>query len=242
MAPWYAFVIVVIIVVAYFLLSATAKQRRRESVAADFAKMPDFHANQVFTDVKGETAIGIDDRGRRIAIARRHAQPRTKFYSFAHIVSAEVLQDGATVGAVRKSGGAGGVAAERAAGPGPAAAEATPGPAPAEPSAGEAAPKAPAPAESLFGSTARTVAGTPVITPALGPLTRLEVRVVFEDPDDPGLLGRFYEGRAVEVQSVAGEKAFAGARTCLGALDVAVKRAGLPPRPAISGKGLGPSS
>jgi hypothetical protein len=207
-------VVVVVIVVGYFLLSGPGKQRRRQNVAADFAKMADFHANQVFTDVRGETAIGLDDRGRRIAVARRHAQPRTKLYSFAHIISAELVQNGTVIAVVAK-----GVSGQSAAAEGGRA-----GKTPAD--GGEAE-------SSLFGSTGRGVLGIPVIAPAPGSMTMLGVRVTVRDASDAGVLIRFYEGKAIDAAGVAGEKAFADARVCLAALDVAIKRAGLPPRPAI---------
>lgn len=198
MPTWAVFVIVVVLVVGYYLLSSR-KQRRRASVAGDFAKIPNFHANQVYTDVRGEAAIGIDDRGRRIAVARRHTQPRTRIYSFAHIVSAELVQDGASIAETSRGGQA----------------EATPA------------------VDGLFGSTRTAAIGLAPIRPAPGPVTMVAVRVAFEGASDPGPLVRFYQGKAIDAESVAGEKAFAEARACLGALDIAIKRAGLPPRPAI---------
>ncbi len=200
---WAVFAIVVVIVVGYFLLTASARQRRRESVAADFAKLPNFRANQVFIDIRGDSAIGIDDRGRRIAVARRHAQPRTKLLSFAHIVSAELVQNGVAIASTSRDGHA------RSARAGPGEAE-----------------------TSLFGSTGRAAAGMPTVKAAPGPVTTLAVRVTFHDVADGELLVRFYEGKAIAVESVAGEKAFADARVCLGALDIAIRRAAAPPRPA----------
>jgi hypothetical protein len=229
---WAVFVIILVIVVGYFLLSNTAKQRRRESIAGDFAKLPNFHANQVFTDVQGESAIGIDDRGRRIAVARKHTEPRTRLYSFSHIISAEVVQDGTTIaGLVRQVSGPGGAPAapsgERL--PGQSVEEG------AAPSAGTSADG------SLFGSTARPAPGAPpAVRPARGPLTMLGIRVAFEEESDPGLLLRVYAGKPIDADSVAGEKAFGAARTCFNAFDIVIKRAALPPRPAISGRGLEP--
>jgi len=217
---WAVFVIVVAIVLVYFLLSNTARQRRLESVGGDFEKIPDFHANQVFTDVKGETAIGFDDRARRIAVARKRTQPRTRVYSFAHIVSAEVVQNGVVVARVVKEGDPG----ER-----PTGDETAEGSPPGEEPGG------------LFGSTSRPAPGAaPELRPLPGQLTALAVRVTFREESDPGVLVRFHVGKGVDVRSVAGEGALARAQTCLGALDVAMKRAGVPPRPAISGSGLGP--
>ena len=197
MPTWAVFVIVVVLVVGYYLLSSR-KQRRRSSVAGDFTKIPNFHANQVFADVRGEAAIGIDDRGRRVAVASRHTRPRTRVYSFAHIVSAELVQNDASIAKTSRGGQA----------------EATP-------------------AESLFGSTRQAAVGLPPIKPSPVPVTMVGVRVTLEGAPDPGPLVRFYQGKAVAVESVAGEKAFGEARTCLGALDIAIKRAGLPPRPAV---------
>jgi hypothetical protein len=93
---------------------------------------------------------------------------------------------------------------------------------------------------SLFGSTRRPVAGSPLLKPALGNMTMLAVRISIEDPMQPAVIVRFYEGKPIDPYGVAGEKAFADARVCLGALEVAIKRAGMPPRPAISGSGLEP--
>ncbi len=198
MPTWAVFVIVVVLVVGYYLF-ASRKQRKRDSVAGDFEKIQDFHANQVYTDVRGEAAIAIDDRGRRIAIARRHGQPRTRVYSFAHIVSAEVVQNDEAIARVSRGGQA------------------------------EAAPAA----DGLFGSTRPAALGLPPIKPAPVPVTMVAVRVTFEGASDPGPLVRFYQGKAIAAESVAGEKAFGEARTLLSALDIAIKRAGLPPRPAI---------
>jgi hypothetical protein len=72
----------------------------------------------------------------------------------------------------------------------------------------------------------------PTVKATPGPLTTLAVRVVFHDSGVAEVLVRFYGGKAVAVESVAGEKAFADARVCLGALDIAIRRAAAPPRPA----------
>jgi hypothetical protein len=202
MPTWAVFVIVVVIVVGYYLLTQSSRERRRGRAASDFAKLPNFFANQTYTDTRGEVAIGIDDRGRRIAVARKHGQPRTRVYSFAHIVSAEVVQNdtviasisrGAKPGAGREPGGSSG--------------------------------------DSLFGSTSRPgLTGLPIIKPVLRPLTRVGVRVVFQNGSGEEVLVRFYEGKAVNVDGVAGERAFAEAQVFLGSLDIAIKRAGAPPR------------
>ena len=47
--------------------------------------------------------------------------------------------------------------------------------------------------------------------------------------EDEALL-RFYEGKAVNADGVAGERAFAEAKVLLGSLDIAMKRAGTPPK------------
>jgi hypothetical protein len=198
MPTWAVFVVVVVLVVGYYLF-ASRKQRRRDSVTGDFLKIADFHANQVYIDVRGEAAIAIDDRGRRIAVARRHGQPRTRVYSFAHIVLAELVQNDAPIGKVSRGGQA------------------------------EAAPAA----DDLFGSTRPAIVGLPPLKPAPVPVTMVAVRVTLEGASEPGPLVRFYQGKAIAAESVAGEKAFGEARTLLGALDIAIKRAGLPPRPAV---------
>jgi hypothetical protein len=197
MPTWAVFVIVVVLVVGYYLF-ASRKQRRRDGVTGDFAKIPNFHANQVFTDVRGEAAIGIDDRGRRVAVASRHTQPRTRVYSFAHIVSAELVQNDVSIAKTSR-----GVPAEAT------------------------------PAEGLFGSTRPAAVGLPPFKPSPVPVTMVGVRVTLEGAPDPSPLIRFYEGKPIDAESVAGEKAFGEARTCLGALDIAIKRAGLPPRPPV---------
>ena len=216
---WAVFVVVVVLVVGYFLLGGPGRQRRRQSVAADFEKMPDFHANQVFTDIRGEAAIGLDDRGRRIAVARRSAQPRTRLYSFAHILAAELVQNGAVTMVVDKGVSANGGALEG-------------GPEKAAPvDGGEAG-------GSLFGSTGRAIAVIPAFKPAAGPLTTLGVRVTLRDVPQAAVLVRFYDGKTTDVHSLAGEKAFSEARVCMEALGIAIKRAGLPPRPAIASNRL----
>jgi hypothetical protein len=239
---WAIVIIIVVLVVGYYLLTASGREKRRESVGTGLAKIPNFHANQAFTDVRGETAIGIDDRGRRIAVSQRRAQPRTKVYSFAHIVSAEVIQNGAVIAKTAKKSPV--AAREAATRTSAEALDEPPGGAPPEGAPGGAAPPGETPpAEpatgSLFGSTSRAAGHAPSLKPVLGSMTALGVRIVLEDPSDPGVLIRFYDGKPIDPFSVAGEKAFADARLCLGALDMAIKRAGLPPRPAISGSGLG---
>jgi hypothetical protein len=224
---WAVFVIVVVIVVTYFLLSNTAKQRRRESVGGDFAKIADFHANQVFTDAKGETALGIDDRGRRIAVARKRAQQRTRVYSFQHIVVAEVTQNGAVVARVARAAQAAPGAGDQV-GTVPQAPEGD-----GRPASDAVLNRGGPVGDSLFGSTGRGIVTTPLIRPLSGRLESIAVRVEFEGASDSGVLVRFYEGKPIAAESVAAERAFAGAQTCLNALDVAIKRAALPPRPAI---------
>ena len=87
----------------------------------------------------------------------------------------------------------------------------------------------------LFGST-RTpgrpgVAGLPEIQPILGQLSKVAVHVRLQNGsvEDEALL-RFYEGKAVNADGVAGERAFAEAKVLLGSLDIAMKRAGTPPK------------
>ena len=75
---WAVFVIVVVLVVGYFLLSNTAKQRRKESIAVDFGKMPDFHANQSSPTPEGRDGRRYRRPGRRIAVARKTGQPRNQ--------------------------------------------------------------------------------------------------------------------------------------------------------------------
>ena len=203
MPYWAVFVIVVVLVVGYYLLNQSAKERRKGRAAGDFAKIPSFYANQTYTDVNGEVAIGIDDRGRRIAVSRKRAQPRTRVYSFAHIVSAELMQNGSAIFAISRDG---------------------------RPAVGGAQPGE-SPGSGLFGSTARpNFTHLPVIKPVLGPLTTVGVRVVFHNGSGDDVLLRFYDGKAVNVDGVVGEKAFAEAQVFLGSLDIAMKRAGVPPQ------------
>jgi hypothetical protein len=198
MPKWSVFIVVLVLVVGYYLLTVQARQRRRERVGSDFTKLPNFHANQTYMDIGGEVAIGIDDRGRRIAVARKHAQPRTRVYSFAHIISADVEQDGKVIAGITRNG-------QEPAGRAP------------------VVPAAPAdPLVGLFGST-RTpgrpgVAGLPEIQPILGQLSKVAVHV------------RLQNGKAVNADGVAGERAFAEAKVLLGSLDIAMKRAGTPPK------------
>ena len=217
MPYWAVGIVVVVLVVVYYLLSQQGRERRREKVGVGFAKIPNFYANQTYTDVHGEAALGIDDRGRRIAIARRHAQPRTRVYSFAHVISAEVVQNDqviASVAAVTKDA--------------------------PEPAGGDRAPsRAPItggfPAGSLYGSTKQPVrdafAGLPVLKPVLGQLTAVALRVKFRNGEDiDEALIRFYDGKAVNADGVEGQRAMAEAQVLLGSLDIAIKRAGVPPR------------
>jgi hypothetical protein len=203
MPYWAVFPIVVILVVGYYLLNQSARERRRDRAAGDFAKIQNFYANQTYTDVNGEVAVGIDDRGRRIAVSRKRAQPRTRVYSFAHIVSAEVLQNGNAIFTISRDERSG---------------------------AGGAQPGGPL-GESLFGSTARpSLTGLPAIKPVLGLLTTVGVRLVFQNGSGDDVLVRFYDGKAVNVDGVVGERAFAEAQVFLGSVDIAMRRAGVPPR------------
>jgi hypothetical protein len=214
MPKWSVFVIIVVLVVGYYLLTQQARERRRDRVGVDFAKMPNFYANQTFTDVQGETAIGIDDRGRRIAVARKHAQTRTRVYSFAHLLAADLLQDDTAVAGIKRHEGSAPLKA-----------------------ATEAASAAPAgdPVAGLFGST-RTqgkpgLAGLPEVKPILGQLTSVAVRVKFQNGGaEDELLLRFYQGKPVNMESVVAERAFAEAKVLLSSLDIAMKRGGTPPR------------
>jgi hypothetical protein len=208
MPYWALLIIIVVLVVGYYLLSQQARQRRRDRVGVDFARTPGFYANQTFTDVGGETAIGIDDRGRRLAVARKRAEPRTRMYSFAHILSVEALQDVKVI--VRIPGD-------------PPAVEQSPAP-------GEGG-------DSLFGSTRPQdrpgLTGLPVVRPEMGQVSVVAVRVRLRNGDATDeVVVRFYDGKPVNVEGVVGEKAFAGAQVLMGSLDIAMKRAGSPPRGA----------
>jgi hypothetical protein len=97
MPVWTVFVIIVVLVVAYYASTSYAKEKRRESVGTGFEKIPGFHPNQVFLDAHGDSAIGIDDRGRRLAVVRKRTQPRNRVYSFAQVRSVELVDNGRTV-------------------------------------------------------------------------------------------------------------------------------------------------
>ena len=202
MPTWAVFVAVVVLVVGYYLLSQQARERRRDRAAGDFARIPNFYANQTYTDVDGEVAIGIDDRARRIAVARKRRDVR--LYSFAHIVSAEVVQNDTVVATLSRL------------------AEAEAGARPDGASGG-----------GLFGSAGRpSLTGLPIIKPEPGTLTMAGVRVIFHNGSDDEVLVRFYVGKPVNVDGVVGERAFAEAQVFLGSLDIAIKRAGTPHRVA----------
>jgi hypothetical protein len=202
MPTWAVFVIVVILVVGYYLFTQSARERRRGRACGDFAKVPGFFANQTYADVHGEAAIGIDDRGRRIAVTRKGSQPRTRVYSFAHVLSATVVQNDQVIATI-----------SRGTNPGP---------------GGQARG---ANGDDLFGSTSSPgLTGLPIIKPVLGPLTMVGVRVVFQNGSGDEVLIRFYDGKSVSVDGVVGERAFAEAQVLLGSLDIAIKRAGSPPR------------
>jgi hypothetical protein len=243
MPYWLVVIIILVLVVGYYLLTQQARERRRDRIGGDFGKIPNFYPNQSYADVAGDTAVGIDDRGRRIAVARRHAQPRTRVYSFAHLVSAEVLQNERLVASItpagREVGGApaggdattGGAATGEAATGAGAAGRAQAG-APAGERAGEAY-------SGLFGSTQSAkntgVTGLPILHPAAGQVTRVALRMRFRNGDaSDEVTLRFYEGKPVNSDGMEAERAFAEAQVLLGSLDIAMKRAGSPPRgPAI---------
>jgi hypothetical protein len=223
MPYWAVAIIIAVLVVGYYLLTQQGRARRRERLGVDFAKVPNFYANQIYTSVNGDTAVGIDDRGRRIAVSRKHTQPRTRVYSFAHIVSAEVMQNGTVIAAITAGGQASKVGL--APGNGHPGGNGLPGSA----------------TGGLFGSTRpfsrRGMTGLPVIRPEMGLLTMVGVRVTFRDGGDGDtVLTCFYDGKAVNVDGVAGERAFAEAQVLLGSLDVAMKRAGTPPRGPVTPK------
>jgi hypothetical protein len=209
MPYWAVVIIIVVLAVVYYTTSSYAREKRRGSVAEAFTTIPNFHANQVFVDVRGAVAIGVDDRGRRVAIAQKHQQPRVRTLSFAQIASVEMVQNNAVI-------------ARAAKGDRPPAAPAdgllfgstTPG--------------------SLFGSTASGERSTRN-GQDLGPLTSVGVRVTLDDSMDGGLVVRFYEGKEVGRESVTGENALAQARTCYAALEIAMRKATLAPRPSATG-------
>ena len=220
MPYWAVGIVVVVLVVVYYLLSQQGRERRREKVGVDFAKIPSFYANQTYTDIHGDTAVGIDDRGRRIAIARKHAQPRTRVYSFAHIISAEVFQNDQVIASI---------AAATKPAPGPAGGDMGPLAAPITGGG--------FPVGSLYGSTKQPVrdafAGLPVLRPTLGQMTLTGLRVKFRNGTEiDDVLIRFYDGKAVNADGVEGERALAEAQVLLGSLDIAIKRAGVPVRSA----------
>jgi len=220
MPYWAVAVVVVVLVVVYYLLSQQGRERRTEKIGVGFAKIPNFYANQIFTDVRGEAAMGFDDRGRRIAVARKKAQPRTRVYSFSHLLSAEVLQGDQLIASLRPGGEPG-----RSVGPCTVARDAS---APAD-SDGEAK------TGSLYGSTNRSVrdvfAGQPVVRPAPGQVTSVAVRVRLRNGEETDeVVIRFYQGKPVNVDGVEGERALAEAQVLLGSLDIAIKRAGVPPK------------
>jgi hypothetical protein len=202
MPTWAVFAVVVVLVVGYYLLSQQARERRKDRAAGDFGRIPDFYANQTYSDVRGEVAIGIDDRARRIAVARKRRDVR--MYSFAHIVSVEVMQNDKVIATVSRS-------AEAEAGARPNAAS----------------------GDGLFGSTGRpSLTGLPIIKPEPGTFTMAAVRVTFQNGSDDQVLVRFYDGKPMDVDGVVGERAFAEAQVFLGSLDIAMKRAGTPHRVA----------
>jgi hypothetical protein len=217
MPYWAVGIVVVVLVVVYYLLSQQGRERRREKVGVDFAKIPNFYANQTYTDVRGEAAIGIDDRGRRIAIARKQARPRTRVYSFAHIISAAVVQNDQVIASV--------------------AAETKDVP---EPAGGDGGPFTAAitgglPVGSLYGSTKQSIrdafVGPPALKPELGQITTAGMRVRFRNGEEiDEVLVRFYAGRAVNADGLEGQRAMAEAQVLLGSLDIAIKRAGVPPK------------
>jgi len=93
--------------------------------------------------------------------------------------------------------------------------------------------QAPIPGGSLFGST-RAPGGAPSIATMEGTLSLLGVRLVFDLPGPDTVLLRFYQGKPVDAHSLAADKAVGQARALFGALEVALKRASLPPRPVPS--------
>jgi hypothetical protein len=205
MPTWTVFIIIVVIVVAYYASTSYAKERRRDSVGDWFAKIPNFHANQVFIDVRGESAIGIDDRQRKLAVARRRQEPRSRVYSFAQVRSVALEENGVAIDQLPR--------------------RLRP---PVEPST------VPADIASLYGSTAPEGALTFETTPTPGALSLLGARIVLDDPVAPELILRFYAGRPVDKGSLAADKAFGQARACMAAFDLVMKkaslaRAGFPP-------------
>jgi hypothetical protein len=208
MPYWALLIVIVVLVVGYYLLTQSARQRRRDRVGVDFARIPDFYANQTYTDVGGETAIGIDDRGRRLALASKRAQPRTRVYSFAHILSVEVLQDAKVLARIPAD----------------------------QPAAGHDPPLEEA-VDGLFGSTGTQnrlgITGQPAVRPEMGQVGLVGVRVKLRNGEavDEALV-RFYDGKPVNVDGVVGERAFSEAQVLMGALDIAMRRAGSPPRGA----------
>ncbi len=200
---WAVFLIVLLLVLIYWYTTSRSRSRnrQRDRAAAEFAKLSGFYANQVFVDVRGEVAVGIDDRGRRIAVSRRRAQPRLRVYSFAQLLEAEVLQDGTSIARVAASADLRAADLARDSGEGP-----------------ESGPT------SLFGATALRPTVSSQVVPRPVPLSTLAVRISFADPETPPVVLYFLQGRAVDVGSVAADRAFEQARTCLAALRTAMLR------------------
>jgi hypothetical protein len=196
---WAVVIVIVVLVVVYYSSTSYARDRRRDRVGTSFAKIPGFHANQLFIDVHGETAVGVDDRGRRIGVSRKRGEPRVRTYSFAQLVSAELIENDQVMAKTSRGG----------------------------------RPEGTLLGDSLFGSTGRTrgPAGvTPGVTRAEGMLSLLGVRIVFDGPAGPGVFVRFYQGKPVAVTSLAADRAYGQARSLFGALEIALRRAAMPPR------------
>ncbi|GEM_PF-3874518 len=200
---WAVFLIVLLLVLIYWYTTSRSrsKNRQRDRAAAEFARLSGFYANQVFVDVRGEVAVGVDDRGRRIAVSRPKAQPRLRIYSFAQLLQAEVLQDGTAIARVAASPDL--RPADLASDPGE------------HPEAGPT---------SLYGATALRPAVSSQVIPRPVPLSTLAVRISFDDPEVPPVVLYFLQGRAVDVGSVAADRALEQARTCLSALRTAMLR------------------
>ncbi len=196
MPYWAVIIIVVVLVVAYYSSTSYAREKRRDSIGGGFAKITGFHANQVFIDVRGDAAVGIDDRGRRIGVSRKHGEPRVRTYAFSQLASVEIVRDDQVMARASR----------------------------------DSLTETPVPGGSLFGST-RAPGGAPGVMVMQGTVVSLGVRLVFDDPGRDALLLRFYQGKPVAAQSLAVDKALGQARALFGALEVALKRASLPPRP-----------
>ena len=107
MPAWVWFVFVAI--VGCYVYGAYRKETRRDSIAGRLTTILGFYPDQVFVDERDLAALAINAKSQRIGLVHeRDNQLVTRVYSFREVVSAELMENEASVSKTSRGGQAGG--------------------------------------------------------------------------------------------------------------------------------------